>query len=53
MGHVLDHIIYAYAEAEEDDITFTGKTDVNDGFEVHCGIRPRIELRIRAPTKRM
>ena len=32
MGHVLDRIIYAFAEAEEDDIIFQGKTDVKDGF---------------------
>ena len=32
MDHVLDHIIYALAEAEEDDIIYQGKTDVKDGF---------------------
>ena len=32
MGHVLDCIIYAFAEADEDDIIFQGKTDIKDGF---------------------
>ena len=32
MGHVLDHIIYAHAEAEEEDIIFAGKEYVKDGF---------------------
>ena len=32
MGRVLDHIIYAFAEAEEDEIIFQGKTDVKDSF---------------------
>ena len=32
MGHVLNRIIYAYAEVEEEDIIFTGKMDVKDGF---------------------
>ena len=32
MGHVLNHIIYTYTEAEEDDIFFAEKTDVKDGF---------------------
>ena len=32
MGHVLDHIICMYAEAEEEDIIFAGKTDAKDGF---------------------
>ena len=30
MGHMLDRIIYAYAEAEEDEIIFTAKEDVKD-----------------------
>ena len=32
MGHVLDCIIYAYTEAEEEGIIFAGKTDAKDGF---------------------
>ena len=32
MGHVLDQIIYGFAEAEEDDVIFQGKTDMKDGF---------------------
>ena len=32
MGHVLDQIIYVFAEAEEDKVVFQGKTDVKDGF---------------------
>ena len=32
MGHVLDRIIYAFTEAEEDDFSFQGKTSVKDGF---------------------
>ena len=32
MDHLLNHIIYAYAEAEEDEILFTAKEDVKDGF---------------------
>ena len=32
MGHVLDHIIYAYTEAEKESMIFAGKTDVKDGF---------------------
>ena len=31
-GHVLDYIIYACTEAEEDGIIFAGKIDVKDGF---------------------
>ena len=32
MGHMLGCIIYAYAEAEEEDIIFAGKMDGKDGF---------------------
>ena len=32
MGHVLDRIIYVFAEAEDDEIIFQRKTDVKDGF---------------------
>ena len=32
MGHMLDRIIYAYAEAEEEDIISAGKEDVNYDF---------------------
>ena len=32
MGHVLNRIIYAYAEVEEEDIIFAGNTHVKDGF---------------------
>ena len=32
MGHVLDQIIYAFTEAEDDEIIFQGKTDVKEGF---------------------
>ena len=32
MGHVLDLIIYTYAEARKDEVIFTAKTDVKDGF---------------------
>ena len=32
MGHMLDRIIYAFAEADDDDVIFQGKTDVKDGF---------------------
>ena len=31
MGHVLYLVIYAYAEAEEEDIFAAGKTDMKDG----------------------
>ena len=32
MGHALQHIIYAYATAAEDDIIFATKQDIKDGF---------------------
>ena len=32
IGHMLDRIIYAYTEAEEEDIIFAGKNDTKNGF---------------------
>ena len=32
MGHMLNHIIYVYAETEEDDIIVAAKEDVKNGF---------------------
>ena len=32
MGHMLDRIIYAFTEVEEDNVIFQGKTDVKDDF---------------------
>ena len=53
MVHILDHIIYAYAEVDEEDIFFSGKTDMKDGFlEVRSGRRSIMELCLRARKKR-